>query len=61
MKVNALYWILGIVAVLYVMSKSAPQTGQEGNTTTSSPSVGSNPFWTVGSGFYSQHFPSGAQ
>lgn len=52
------HWIVAVAVVLYLISKGTRQTGQEGNTTTTA--VGSNPFWTIGSGWYSQHFPSGA-
>lgn len=54
-----MYWVVGIVVALYLMSQNTTQKGQEGNTTTQT--LGSNPFWTVGSAWYSQHFPNGAQ
>jgi hypothetical protein len=53
------YWIIGAIVVLYFANQSKTQTGQEGNNTTAT--TGSNPFWTVGSAWYSQHFPNGAQ
>lgn len=59
MSKHNLYWILGIAAALYFVSKRQAQTGQEGNTTTAA--TGSNPFWTVGGAWYSQHFPAGAR
>ena len=56
MKIPFFWWIVGAVVALFLFNKSKTITGQEGNTTTSN----SDPFWTVGSAWYSQHFPSGA-